>query len=136
MRTLFSKLMTSSMIAGAALAVAGCHHEDNTANTADTNMTDMNTMDSSAGMTNDMSATDSMGNSGMTADNGAMAGNDAMSNGARAIEPDVIASSLACGQGPERPSGRPGGLFAYGFAEGRSVAGFGSARFSSTCARR
>jgi hypothetical protein len=80
MRTLFTKLMTSSMIAGAALAVSACHHDDNSANTADTNMTDMNTMDSSAGMTNDMSATDSMGNSGMTTDNSAMGGNDAMSN--------------------------------------------------------
>ena len=77
MRTLFSKLITSSMIAGAALAVSACHHEDNTANTADTNMTDMNTMDSSAGMTNDMSATDSMGNSG---DNSMMSGNDMSSN--------------------------------------------------------
>jgi len=80
MRTLFSKLITSSMIAGAALAVSACHHEDNTANTADTNMTDMNTMDSSAGMTNDMSATDSMGNSGMTTDNSVGADNGAMSN--------------------------------------------------------
>ena len=76
---IFTKLTTSSMIAGAALAVSACHHEDNTANTADTNMTDMNTMDSSAGMTNDMSATDSMGNSGAS-DNSMMAGNDAMSN--------------------------------------------------------
>ena len=74
MRKLFTKLMTSSMIVGAALSVAACHHSD-TANTADTNMTDLNTMDSSAGMTNDMSATDSMGNAGTT-DNSAMAGND------------------------------------------------------------
>ncbi len=75
MRTLFTKLMTSSMIVGAALAVSACHHDD-TANNTDTNMTDMNTMDSSAGMTNDMSATDSMGNSGMSADNGTMGNAD------------------------------------------------------------
>jgi hypothetical protein len=78
MRNLFTKLMTSSMIVGAALSVAACHHDD-AANNTDTNMTDMNTMDSSAGMTNDMSATDSMGNSGAS-DNSMMAGNDAMSN--------------------------------------------------------
>ena len=75
MRTLFTKLMMTSMIAGAALAVSACHKSDDTANTADTNMTDLNTMDSSAGMTNDMSATDSMGNAGTT-DNSAVAGND------------------------------------------------------------
>ena len=75
MRTLFTKLMMTSMIAGAALAVSACHKSDDTANTADTNMTDLNTMDSSAGMTNDMSITDSMGNAGTT-DNSAMAGND------------------------------------------------------------
>ena len=73
---IFTKLTTSSMILGAALAVSACHKSDDAANTADTNMTDLNTMDSSAGMTNDMSATDSMGNSGMAADNSAMAGND------------------------------------------------------------
>jgi hypothetical protein len=78
MRNLFTKLMTSSMIAGAALAVSACHHDD-AANNSDTNMTDMNTMDSSAGMTNDMSATDSMGNSG-AADNSMMAGNDMSAN--------------------------------------------------------
>ena len=77
---IFTKLTTSSMILGAALAVSACHKSDDAANTADTNMTDLNTMDSSAGMTNDMSATDSMGNSGMTTDNSVGADNGAMSN--------------------------------------------------------
>jgi len=73
MRTLFSKIMMGSMVAGAALAVSACGHNNST-NVAMTNMTDLNTM-SSAGMTNDMSAMDQTGN--MMMDNSAMtAGND------------------------------------------------------------
>ena len=51
MRNIFTKSMAGAMIVGAALSVAACSKTDNSANTADTNMTDMNTMDSSAGMT-------------------------------------------------------------------------------------
>jgi len=113
---IFTKLTTSSMILGAALAVSACHKSDDAANTADTNMTDLNTMDSSAGMTNDMSATDSMGNSGMAGEQ------------RRVVEPDV--STLPCLRAASRrPSGRPGGLLACSLAIRR----FTSARFPSTC---
>ena len=48
-------------LAAASLLVAACGHSDNTAAT-DTNMTNMDTMDSSAGMTNDASALDATAN--------------------------------------------------------------------------
>ncbi len=74
MRNTFTKIATGSMIIGAALLVAACGHSDNAANTADTNMTDMNTMDSSAGLTNDMSAVDATASdANLSADNSAMA---------------------------------------------------------------
>ena len=70
MRRFSSKTATLALLAGAALSVAACSKGEE-ANTADTNMTDMNTMDSSMGMTNDMSATDSMGaDANMGMDNG------------------------------------------------------------------
>jgi len=54
MRFLIAKLTTSSAIVGAALLVAACGHHDTPANSAETNKTDMNPMDSSASMTNHM----------------------------------------------------------------------------------
>ncbi len=83
MRHLFSRLRTGTMIAGAALLVAACGHSENASNAADTNMTDMNTLDSSAGLTNDASAVDATaadanlaGDAGApAADNAAAAGN-------------------------------------------------------------
>lgn len=78
MRNLFSKTATVAMLAGAALSIAACSKHDDT-NAADTNMTDMNTMDSSAGMTNDMSAMDATGaDANMGGDNsmGAMGGDN------------------------------------------------------------
>jgi hypothetical protein len=69
MRTL-SKIATSSLLIGGALLVAACGHSDNTAN-ADTNMSNMDTVDSSAGMTNDASALDASGNDAMGDMNGA-----------------------------------------------------------------
>ncbi len=83
MHNLFTKLTKVSMVAGAALLVAACGHHNNAANTADTNMTDLNTMDSTTGMTNDMSATDAtaadanraMDNGAMVATNGAAPAN-------------------------------------------------------------
>ncbi|MDH7637489.1 hypothetical protein [Sphingomonas oryzagri] len=60
MRTL-SKIATSTVVIAGALLVAACGHSDNTAAT-DTNMTNMDTMDSSAGMTNDASALDATAN--------------------------------------------------------------------------
>jgi len=74
MRTRFSKITTASLVIGGALLVAACGHSDNTA-AADTNMTNMDTMDSSTGMSNDASAMDSTGNGAMDAGNGAMADN-------------------------------------------------------------
>ena len=56
-----SKIATSTFVIGGALLVAACGHSDNTA-AADTNMTNMDTMDSSAGMTNDASAMDATAN--------------------------------------------------------------------------
>ena len=58
---ILSKIATSSIVIGGALLVAACGHSDNTA-AADTNMTNMDTMDSSVGMTNDASALDATAN--------------------------------------------------------------------------
>lgn len=74
MRTLVSKIATGVMVAGLGLSIAACSKHDDTNTTADTNMTDMNTMDSSAGMSNDASAMDASGNMGgdnMAVDNAA-----------------------------------------------------------------
>lgn len=78
MRNLFTKLTAASLVVGAALLVSACGHHENAATTADTNMTDLNTMESSAGMTNDMSATDATAaNASMAAGNGAAAATNA-----------------------------------------------------------
>jgi hypothetical protein len=71
---ILSKIAASSIVIGGALLVAACGHSDNTA-AADTNMTNMDTMDSSAGMTNDASTLDATANdANATADlNGAAA---------------------------------------------------------------
>jgi hypothetical protein len=71
---ILSKIAASSMVIGGALLVAACGHSDNTA-AADTNMTNMDTMDSSAGMTNDASALDATGNDANAATADAPAGN-------------------------------------------------------------
>jgi len=55
MRHLIAILTTGSALVGAALLVTACGHHGTPANSADTNMTDMTTMDSSAGTTNHMS---------------------------------------------------------------------------------
>lgn len=88
MRDLFSKLLTGSMVAGAALLVAACGGST-TANTSDTNMAMDNSMD--MGTMNDVTAVDgatgsdsnmAMGNSGgmMSNDSGSMMSNDSMSS--------------------------------------------------------
>lgn len=79
MRTLFTKITSASLVIGGALLVAACGHSDNAA-TTDTNMSNMDTMDSSAGMSNDMSAVDATGNdAGATGDaNGAAPAGNAM----------------------------------------------------------
>lgn len=86
MRDLFSKLMTGTAIAGAALLVSACGGTEE-ANTVDnTTVTDMNAMDPmlDGTTTDNMTAVDgAMGNDGMMAndmaDNGMMA-NDTMGN--------------------------------------------------------
>ena len=58
MRDLFSKVMTGSMVAGAALLVAACGGSE-TADTNSTNMTEMEATDPMMeGSTNDVTATD------------------------------------------------------------------------------
>jgi len=59
MRANFTKLMTVSMVAGAALLVSACGGSE-TANTAETNVTDMsdNMGDSMEGSMNDVTAMD------------------------------------------------------------------------------
>lgn len=64
---ILSKIATSSIVIGGALLVAACGHSDNTA-AADTNMTNMDTMDSSVGMTNDASALDATANDATATD--------------------------------------------------------------------
>lgn len=77
MRHMISKMMTGSLVAGAALLVAACGHSE-TANTTDnTTMTDLNTM-SSEGTTNDMTAIDAA-STNMAVDNSTMMDNS-MSN--------------------------------------------------------
>ena len=57
MRDLMSKLITGSMIAGAALFVSACGGGES-ANTAETNMTEMNSMEPMEGTMNDVTAVD------------------------------------------------------------------------------
>jgi len=71
----FSKLMTGSMIMGAALLVSACGGSE-TANTADTNMTEMNSMEPMDGTMNDVTAVDGA----MTGDNMAMSNDMSMGN--------------------------------------------------------
>ena len=64
MRDLFSKLMTGSMVAGAALLVAACGGSE-TADTNTTNMTEMESTDPMMdGTTNDVTAVDGAGMDG------------------------------------------------------------------------
>ena len=57
MRDLMSKLMTGSMIAGAALFVSACGGGES-ANNTETNMTEMNSMEPMEGTMNDVTAVD------------------------------------------------------------------------------
>ena len=77
MRAILSKVLTGSMIAGAALAVAACGPKTET--TDNTMVTDMNATEGMDTMTDNMTAVDSSMNGGMMAnDTGAMTGNDMM----------------------------------------------------------
>ena len=79
MRDLFSKLMTGSMIAGAALLVSACGGSE-TANTADANLTEMNSMDTmESGSMNDVTAVDgAMADTNMSMDANMAAPMDSM----------------------------------------------------------
>ena len=80
MRAIISKVLTGSLIAGAALAVSACGPKTESTTTTDNTMvTDMNTSgDAMGSMTNDsMTTTDSMSNTGAMADTN---GGDMMMN--------------------------------------------------------
>lgn len=77
MRALISKVVTGSMIAGAALMVSACGQTDTT--TDNTTITDLNSTDAMGTMDDNMSMVDgTMGNDAMMAND--MMGNDMMSN--------------------------------------------------------
>ena len=81
MRAILSKVVTGSMIAGAALLVSACGGNTDTT-TENTVVTDLNSTDTmmDGTMTDNMTAVDgAMGNDAMMAnDTGMMAGNDTM----------------------------------------------------------
>ena len=92
MRDLLTKLMTGSMIAGAALLVSACGSKEE-ANTADTNVTEMNAMDANMA-TDNMTAVDgAMGNDAMMANDANAMGN--MTDANMANEMDANASNAA-----------------------------------------
>ena len=78
MRAIISKVLTGSLIAGAALAVSACGPKTESTTTDNTMVTDMNTTGDVGGTMNDtMTTTDSTSNTGMMADGN---GGDAMMN--------------------------------------------------------
>lgn len=79
MRALISKVLTGSMIAGAALAVSACGPKTETT-TENTMVTDMNATEGMDTMTDNMTAVDGASNGGMMANDTGMAsdGNDTM----------------------------------------------------------
>ena len=74
MRALISKVLTGSMIAGAALMVSACGPKTETT-TENTMVTDLNATEGMDTMSDNMTAVD-----GAMADNGGMMANDTMSN--------------------------------------------------------
>ena len=77
MRALISKVLTGSLIAGAALAVSACGPKTETT-TDNTMVTDMNAAEGMDTMTDNMTAVDGAMNGGMMANDSMMAGNDTM----------------------------------------------------------
>ena len=78
MRALIAKVLTGSLVAGAALAVSACGPKTDTTTTDNTMVTDMNGSGEMDNMTSDnMTAVDSGSNSGMMA-NDSMSSNDTM----------------------------------------------------------
>lgn len=84
MRALISKVLTGSMIAGAALAVSACGPKTETTTTENTMVTDLNSTEGMDTMSDNMTAVDGATNGGMMAndsmgmDNGGMMANDTM----------------------------------------------------------
>ena len=77
MRALISKVLTGSMVAGAALAVSACGPKTETTTATDNTMvTDMNTTEGMDTMTDNMTAVDGAMNGGMMAND--TMGNDMM----------------------------------------------------------
>ncbi len=79
MRALISKVLTGSMIAGAALAVAACGPKTETT-TDNTTVTDLNATEGMDTMSDNMTAVDSSMNSGMMSNDTMMANDTMMSN--------------------------------------------------------
>ncbi len=86
MRDLLSKLLTGSMVAGAALVVSACGGSESANTVENTTVTEMDAMEPVDGTTNDMGAMDGATGSGnmsadanMTMDTNSMSGN--MSSG-------------------------------------------------------
>ena len=80
MRALISKVLTGSMIAGAALMVSACGGNNETA-TENTTVTDLNATEGMDTMSDNMTAVDGAMNGGMMAnDTGAMSNDMMMSN--------------------------------------------------------
>ncbi|HEX8381881.1 MAG TPA: hypothetical protein VF592_00755 [Sphingomonas sp.] len=77
MRALISKVLTGSMIAGAALLVSACGGNNETA-TENTMVTDLNTTEGMDTMSDNMTAVDGGMNSGMMANDSMMMSNDTM----------------------------------------------------------
>ncbi len=77
MRALISKILTGSMIASAALAVAACGPKTETT-TDNTMVTDMNSTEGMDTMTDNMTAVDGSMNGGMMANDTTMMANDTM----------------------------------------------------------
>lgn len=78
MRAIISKVLTGSLVAGAALAVAACGPKTETTTTDNTMVTDMNATEGMGDMaTDNMTAVDGGANTGMMA-NDTMMSNDTM----------------------------------------------------------
>lgn len=75
MRSIFSKVLTGSMIAGAALLVSACGGNNEPA-TENTTVTDLNATEGMDTMSDNMTAVDGGMNSGMMANDSMMMGND------------------------------------------------------------
>lgn len=72
MRALISKVLTGSMIAGAALAVAACGPKTENTTSENTMVTDMNSTEGMDTMSDNMTAVDGASNDGMMANDAGM----------------------------------------------------------------